>query len=281
MGSAAVHEVVPVYRGDNDIVEPHEPYRAAGVRGLFGIQPAFRVARIDGAETAGTRADRAQHHDRRGTRIPAFADVRAHGLFANGTQPMLAHGIPGLRVADPGGHLRSQPFRLLAADDGRGVAAPFHAVLDRREARVGLVLAATLDNRNAAKFGFAVAHQFACRPDAGRAFSHKSGRAPPATTAIGINSRLARRCVGVLLSLGSLRSAVLPSKNAHGPTSRTSTLPRSIGEPPGDRRLASESKYLVGGAQKNPGRSRESQGESRDSACAPEVPNEALTSSGA
>jgi hypothetical protein len=40
--------------------------------------------------------------------------------------------------------------------NGFGIAALLHAVLDRRKSCIGLVLAATLDNRDAAKFGIAI-----------------------------------------------------------------------------------------------------------------------------
>ena len=90
---ATIRQVVAIDRRQHDVLEAHQLHGARGVGGFVGVEPAARVAGVDGAETAGARAHLAHQHDRRGARVPALADVRALGFLAHGGEAMVAHGL--------------------------------------------------------------------------------------------------------------------------------------------------------------------------------------------
>ena len=75
------------------------------------------LAVFDIAERTGTRADVAQHQEGRRAAAPAFAQVRAHGFFANGMQFLFAHQPvqPFIRLARGGAHL--DPIRAAQRAD--------------------------------------------------------------------------------------------------------------------------------------------------------------------
>ena len=59
---------------------------------------------FDIAERAGACAHIAQHQKCRGAASPAFAQIRAHGFFANGVQLFRAHQRPeAIRTSSPEG----------------------------------------------------------------------------------------------------------------------------------------------------------------------------------
>ena len=91
MARAAVGQVVAIDGRQHDVAKAHELDGARRVRDFVGIEPAARIARVDGAELARARADLAHQHDRRRAVVPALADVRADRFLADGREPMLAH----------------------------------------------------------------------------------------------------------------------------------------------------------------------------------------------
>ena len=82
---AAVLAVVAVDAGDDGVFQAHE-------RDGFGDAARFvhidfeRSALLHGAEAAAASAHVAEDHKRRRALVPAFADVRAGGGFANGVE---------------------------------------------------------------------------------------------------------------------------------------------------------------------------------------------------
>ena len=109
---------------------------SATLRRLVGIEPAARIAGIDGAEAAGARAHRAHQHDGGGAGVPALADVGALGFFAHGGEAVLAHGAAHEVVARAGRRRRLEPARLAGRGWSRSQPSPprLLAVADRREA---------------------------------------------------------------------------------------------------------------------------------------------------
>ena len=139
---AAVGKIVAIDRGQHDVLQAHQLHGPGAVRGLVGIEPATRIAGVDGAEAASTRAHRAHQHQRRGARIPALADVRTLGLFAHGGKTVLAHGGAHSVERLARRHGRAQPLRLATDRQGARSGRGLDAVLDRREALRGAVLVA-------------------------------------------------------------------------------------------------------------------------------------------
>src|ERR1019366_1753755 len=101
---------------------------------LIGVEPAARVAGINGAEAAGTGAHRAHQHDGGGARVPALADIRTLRLLAYGGEAVpahrAAHEIVALTCRRPG----TQPVRLAAQGLPIGRGARLDAVLDGAKA---------------------------------------------------------------------------------------------------------------------------------------------------
>ncbi len=112
VGRAAVRKIVAVHGGEHDVAQPHQLHRTRNVRGLLRIEPTTRVAGVDGAEPAGTSADRAHQHDGGGAGVPAFADIGAFRLLAHRAQPMFADDAPDGRKGGTARHGRPQPTRL-------------------------------------------------------------------------------------------------------------------------------------------------------------------------
>ena len=89
MAGATVGQIVAIHGGQHDVLELHQLDAAGGVLRLVRIQPTMRIAGIDRAEAAGSRADRAHEHDGGRAGIPALTDVRALCLLAHGSQAVL------------------------------------------------------------------------------------------------------------------------------------------------------------------------------------------------
>ena len=87
---AAIPAFIAVHRGDDRMFQVHGFH---GLRHALGFAPIHQrgLAVFDVAEGAGARADVAEHQEGRGAAAPAFAQVRAHGFFADGVQFLLAH----------------------------------------------------------------------------------------------------------------------------------------------------------------------------------------------
>src|SRR5690606_36972447 len=99
VAGAAVGQIVAVDGRQHDVFQAHELDGARRVLDLVRVEPAARVARVDGAELTRARADLAHEHDRGRAVRPALADVRAHRLLADGREPVRAHRRAQLLVA--------------------------------------------------------------------------------------------------------------------------------------------------------------------------------------
>ena len=86
VSGATVGQVVAVHRSKDHVVQAHQFHRLSCIGRFFQIQPAFWVARVDGAKTAGAGTGRAHQHDGGGAVVPTFANVRAVRLFAYGCE---------------------------------------------------------------------------------------------------------------------------------------------------------------------------------------------------
>ena len=135
---AAVRQVVAVDRGEHDVVQAHQLDRAGDVLGLLGIEPAARIAGIDRAEAASARAHRPHQHDGGGAGVPAFADVRALGLLADGAQTVLAHDVLDGLEARAARQRRPQPGRLASGRRGRLAADLMPSLMAVKPCGVGI-----------------------------------------------------------------------------------------------------------------------------------------------
>ena len=85
MFRAAVRQIVPRYRGDDDVFELQA---ARGLRHAGGLVPFQRegLGGGDGAKAAGSRATITGDHERSRAFAPAFPMVRAPRALANGVE---------------------------------------------------------------------------------------------------------------------------------------------------------------------------------------------------
>ncbi|MPL92900.1 hypothetical protein SDC9_39024 [bioreactor metagenome] len=112
MLGAAILEIVTVDRGDDDMLQPERLHRmgdAARLEHIKRIGPAGR----DVAEGTAAGADLAHDHHRGVALAPAFADIRAARLFADGDQLVRFQDLAGVLVALRGRRLDPDPVRLL------------------------------------------------------------------------------------------------------------------------------------------------------------------------
>ncbi len=111
--------------------------RVGDARRLVGVERAGQ-ARGDVAECAGAGADPAHDHEGGVLLLPAFADVRAARLLADGGELMLAHERMGRRIArrsrrlgaDPGGLARDRIIRPMRLFGMAGARVGFEEVQD-------------------------------------------------------------------------------------------------------------------------------------------------------
>ena len=106
--------VVAVHARDDGVPEPEEPDRLGHAARLIEIDRRGAPGR-DPAEAAGSRADVAQHEERRRAAAPAVVDVRALRLLADAVEAALAHEPLEIVVL-----VREAPAHL---DPGRELAA--------------------------------------------------------------------------------------------------------------------------------------------------------------
>ena len=143
---AAIRQIVPIDRREHHVVETHQRHRLGHVGRLVGVQPAARIAGVDGAKPAGAGADAAHEHDGGDAGVPALADVGAVGFLADRGQRVLANKTPHLAVAPSRADAHAQPRRLWPALR-LGLAGPrieidrLDAVLDGGEALGRVVFA--------------------------------------------------------------------------------------------------------------------------------------------
>src|SRR5690606_28984168 len=130
----------------------HQLHGAGAVGRLFRVQPTMRVAGVYRAKATGARTDGAHEHDRSCAGVPAFADVRTLGFFADGGEPVFFHrALDGIEAAARR-HGSAQPLRLAAELDGTGAGSRLDAVLDGAEALRRTVFVAAADDGDAFEF---------------------------------------------------------------------------------------------------------------------------------
>ncbi len=128
---AAVGQFVPIDARDHHVLQRH-------VRDRRGHAPRFvsiehrRKTVGDTAVLARPRTDVAEDHEGGGTSLPALADVRTAGLFADGMKPLRAHHLLQPQVVGASGRADLQP---------RGLPRPN---IDRLQSLVGPDLRGTL-----------------------------------------------------------------------------------------------------------------------------------------
>ncbi|SUZ74815.1 uncharacterized protein METZ01_LOCUS27669, partial [marine metagenome] len=106
---AAVREVVPVYRGDNAVAQPHRLDDLSQAPGFLQVQ-ALGPARGHCAVPATPGADLAQNHERGSAPVPAFSDVGAVGFFADSVELLVFHQVLELKIARAAWHRYLEPF---------------------------------------------------------------------------------------------------------------------------------------------------------------------------
>src|SRR5450759_4397968 len=79
-----------------------------------------RLARLDGAEPAGPRADIAEYHHRGGPLVPALAHVGAVGLLADRVELQAVEETPEVLIGPAGRDAGLDPLRV-ATRHGRTV----------------------------------------------------------------------------------------------------------------------------------------------------------------
>ena len=99
---AEVGEVVAVDRGDHRVAEPHPGDRPGDAGRLERIVPR-RLPGLHVAEAAAAGARVAEDHEGRGPTLPAFADVRAGGLLADGVEVGASDQLVSARWRGPPG----------------------------------------------------------------------------------------------------------------------------------------------------------------------------------
>ncbi len=110
----AVRQVVAVDRCHDDVAEIEGVNRLCDPDRLAGIDLAGPAVR-HGAVRARARADVAKDHERRGTVIPALADVRTARVLADGMQVQLAHQVLEAQVVRRSRRAHLQPRGLRRA----------------------------------------------------------------------------------------------------------------------------------------------------------------------
>mmetsp|Transcript_13557 Transcript_13557/g.21655 ORF Transcript_13557/g.21655 Transcript_13557/m.21655 type:complete len:274 (+) Transcript_13557:4607-5428(+) len=110
--SAAVLHVIAIHRRDHHVVQAQFFHRKGHAPRFKRIQVLGRLARRDIAKGAGAGADFAHDHHGRVALAPAFADIGAPRLFADGHQLVFAHDLGGLGIAFAAGCLDPDPVGL-------------------------------------------------------------------------------------------------------------------------------------------------------------------------
>jgi hypothetical protein len=108
---AAIREIVAVDRGDDDVFEAKASDGIGNAPRLIGVKRGRSPGR-DVAEGASACANVAHDHHRCVPLLPAFPDVRARRLLANGMQPMIAHDRLCMDKAWRSGGTDAKPSRF-------------------------------------------------------------------------------------------------------------------------------------------------------------------------
>src|SRR5262249_25639349 len=88
--SSAVRQVVALHRSHHGVLQTHALDSHRDPLRLEDIEPVRKTG-FNGTVSAGPGADPAEDHEGRGAIAPAFADVRAMRLFADGVEVEPAH----------------------------------------------------------------------------------------------------------------------------------------------------------------------------------------------
>ena len=112
MFGPAIVQIVAVHRGDDHMFQAQLADRMGHLAGFKRVQ-RLRLAGRDIAKGAAARADLAHDHHGRVTLAPAFADIWAARLFADGHQLLRLQNIARLLVALGRGGLDADPKRFL------------------------------------------------------------------------------------------------------------------------------------------------------------------------
>src|ERR1022692_654758 len=92
------------------MTQPHRPDRLPHPARLIPVDVAAALAALHRAEGTGAGADVAEDHEGRGPMAPAFGDVRAPSLFADGIEVLASHDPLDLRVPVPRWELDREPL---------------------------------------------------------------------------------------------------------------------------------------------------------------------------
>src|SRR6267378_338540 len=118
---ASVRQLVPVHRGDHQVIEAQLAYRLGKVTRLQRIErPGDPAVHVTEAATPG--ADVPHQHHGGGAAAPAFADVRTARLFTDGVEVQLAQGALDVLVPAAARHAHLEPLRLGLAPRARPTA---------------------------------------------------------------------------------------------------------------------------------------------------------------
>ena len=115
VGETAVGEIVAGHHREHRVLQVAERHRRSHPTRLAGVGSSG-LLRVNQAEAAGTGAALPQHHERRRTGGPAFAEVRATGLLADRHQAVVAHGLLHRQHIGTQPHSRAQPLGLALGD---------------------------------------------------------------------------------------------------------------------------------------------------------------------
>ncbi len=118
LAGAAIGQVIPVNRGDDDMFQPKFCRRFRDMARLGGVH-RVRHPGLDVAEGAGAGAGITQDHHRGVLLAPAFADIGAGRLLTYGVEFQAAHQRAGFGIGAAGRRLYANPVRL--ARQTRGI----------------------------------------------------------------------------------------------------------------------------------------------------------------
>src|SRR5713226_429989 len=109
---AAIREVVPVDRGQDHVGEVHVRKGDRDLAWFVHVEDAVRVAGLHGAEVTPACARVAHKHDRGRPAAPAFPNVRAVGLLADGVEVQRSEEALQMSVILAGRRADPEPFGL-------------------------------------------------------------------------------------------------------------------------------------------------------------------------